>query len=827
MRIACFFILLIVSNLSPAQRISHDELTAAYIYKLADNINWPIDSFSDFHIHVVEEQDRISNYLLNITKDRKLENKNIRVTHSFNMKIPSNTQVIYISKDKLYLYSDIYDEIKNKSTLIISKNFDNKRKVMINLYENKNKEIHFEINKANIINHNLSVNPDIIFEGGTEIDVAKLYKESQETLRSQDERLEKIEILNTKLEKQSIETKEKILTLQDKFKIQNKDFVKQTGKLIATTQKVNSQKKILNEQKTALKDLLIQAKKQENIINSRSQELSEQQLEIANRTQTLNSQQNNITHLSSTIILQEKQIERQVNTLKAKNITILSQKNGLYLLSIIIVIVLLFIAYIFKSRRKYKLLSNELKIAKDKADYANSSKTIFLANMNHELRTPLNVILGFSEILIKNITAPKQKSTLEIIIKSGNNLLSLINHVLALAKIESGKIEIHSNPFDLKSLVDDTMNSMTHKAQEKGLTLLLNPSEKFPRYIDSDSIKLNQILLNLISNAIKYSIKGTIIVSLNAKDDILTIEVKDEGVGISENDLGKVFEAFQQVGNASEKTGTGLGLSIVKKFSELLGGDVGVNSELNVGSTFWFKLPYKKIQKSDIENKNIIKNIIGLDSTQQHTKVLIVEDQEYNRLLLRTLLEVLKIEIKEAVNGQEAVEIFKEWQPDYIWMDRRMPIMGGEKATQVIRKLPHGDKVIIVALTASAIEEERKTIMESGMNDLVAKPYHPQDIYMCMEKHLNFNYIYKDEITQLSNFYTYTSDELKEELLTINKTLLRELFESAKLLNIDIMGPTIAQVGLSNKKLANILIELIKNYNYETIIKALESILDE
>ncbi|MEA3352803.1 MAG: ATP-binding protein [Campylobacterota bacterium] len=470
----------------------------------------------------------------------------------------------------------------------------------------------------------------------------------------------------------------------------------------------------------------------------------------------------------------------------------------------------------------------ELEKAKKDAEYANKSKSIFLANMAHELRTPLNAIMGFSELLRKNKSIlPEQKETLDIIHRSGDHLLKLINDVLDLAKIEAGRIPIEKEAFDLGNLINESLDLMGQRAESKGLKIELDQTSDFPRYIFSDQGKIRQIIINFLSNAVKYTNEGGIKVMLEVEDNYLHIEVSDSGVGIKEEDIDKVFDPFTQVGSSSSKTGTGLGLTITKQFIELLGGTVGLESKVGEGSSFWAKIPFEKTSKEDVVSviKEEEKEIIGLDQAQQDIKILIVEDQPENRLLLMSLLKILGLQVKEAVNGQEAVDIFKQWNPDFIWMDRRMPVMNGEKATQLIRELPNGDKTIIVALTASAFHEERKKMIDAGMDDFLAKPYRQNQIYDMMKKHLNLNYIYKEfEKKEIKDIPKYTDDELKKMIEKLDSELLKELYKNVILLDSESIKPTLDKINNIDKELSRVLGLIIENYDFGRIIKLLQTI---
>lgn len=462
----------------------------------------------------------------------------------------------------------------------------------------------------------------------------------------------------------------------------------------------------------------------------------------------------------------------------------------------------------------------ELLLARDAAEAANKAKSVFLANMSHELRTPLNAILGFSSLIRRDPKlSASQRENIEIINRSGAHLLTLINDVLEIAKIEAGRVQMEIEPFDLGGLVRDVVDMMQLRAQEKGLRLQVDQASEFPRYIRGDEARLRQILINLVGNAVKFTKEGGVVVRLGVhKNDMLhlLIEIEDSGPGISAEDQERLFKPFIQLVEGGAQKGTGLGLAITRQFVNLMRGAISVESEPGRGSVFRVDLPVEAVETPGVSAmaERTHGEVVGLAAGQPRYRVLIAEDQAENQQLLLWLMSDIGIEARVADNGQQCVEMFQEWQPDLIWMDRRMPVMEGEEATRRIRKLPGGDKVKIVAVTASAFKEEQQEVLDAGMDDFVRKPYRPDEIYDCLARQLDVRYRYEAGADD--------APLTAAMLMKLPDPLRRELRESVASLDGDRIAAMLDRIGAVDREVARALARLAENFDYPSILGAID-----
>ena len=486
-----------------------------------------------------------------------------------------------------------------------------------------------------------------------------------------------------------------------------------------------------------------------------------------------------------------------------------------------------------------KLAEAAMEEAKEAAITANRAKSTFLANMSHELRSPLNIILGFSQLMTRSQSLNiEQQENISIITRSGEHLLTLINNVLDLSKIEAGRTNLNETNFDLYRLLDDLEDMFQAKANELGLQLVFHRTYDVPQYICTDSIKLRQVLINLINNALKFTQNGgvSVRVTLSAnqleksgniqeieKRFLLIFEVEDTGVGIPRDELGIIFEAFAQAQTGKDfQEGTGLGLPISRKFVQLMGGDIDVSSEFGQGTTFKFAIKIMTVNDTDIEEKQPTRRVIALEPNQSHYRILVVDDKLSNRQLLFKLLHPLGFEIQEASNGKEAIEVWEKFEPHLIWMDMRMPVMDGYEATKYIKTQLKGQATAIVALTASTLEEEKAVILSTGCDDFVRKPFREQVIFDKIAEYLAVRYIY-EELAPPTPVVVKTDSSLQEALVSMPSKWINELYDAADLIDDEQILQLLEQIPAIHTFFKQTIIDWVNNFRCDKIIDLIEA----
>ncbi|TVP61002.1 MAG: response regulator [Nodularia sp. (in: Bacteria)] len=467
-----------------------------------------------------------------------------------------------------------------------------------------------------------------------------------------------------------------------------------------------------------------------------------------------------------------------------------------------------------------------------KAETANRAKSVFIANMSHELRSPLNAVIGFSQLMLraKNLP-PDQYENAGIIYRSGDYLLTLINHILDLSKIEAGKATLNINDFNLYRLLDDLEDMLHLQATNAGLSLIFKGSENLPHYICTDEVKLRQVLINLLTNAIKFTSVGQVTLYVFHKEQETTdafnlyARVSDTGVGISPTELPKLFEAFTQAEAGKEmQEGTGLGLAISRKFVQLMGGDISVESELGKGTTFQFYIQAKLGQATKSNDIEEHPHVLGLVANQPTYKILAVDDKPINRQLLLKLLQPLGFEVKEARNGKEAIAIWDEWEPHLIWMDMRMPVMDGYEATKHIKSTTKGNATAVIALTASVLEEEKAIVLSAGCDDFLRKPFAEHMIFDALAKHLGVKYIFAEN-SALDLEHPEESPLTSQNLTCMSGEWITQLYAAALEANTNLVVELLEEIPQTETHLIHSLKQLARQFEFEQLVELAEPLI--
>jgi CheY-like chemotaxis protein len=473
------------------------------------------------------------------------------------------------------------------------------------------------------------------------------------------------------------------------------------------------------------------------------------------------------------------------------------------------------------------------RIARAVAEEANRAKSLFVASMSHEIRTPMNAILGFAQILERDPSlSPEQVEHVRIITRSGAHLLRLIGDVLDISKIESGQITLNEAAFCLHDLLNDMELMFRSRVNAQGLQLLIDRDESLPRYVIADDGKLRQILVNLIGNAVKFTVTGGVTVRVCAdavegktgKDPEalrLMVEVEDTGPGIPDADICCIFDLFQQ-GEAGVKAGgAGLGLTICRKFVEMMGGELTVTSQVGKGSCFRFEVLLKPAAEIAEGGKPASRRIVGLEPGTGPFRILVADDAPTNRALLCALLRPVGFEVAEAVNGVEALDVFVQWSPHAVFMDMHMPVMDGYEATRRIKSTEAGRSTPVIALTAIILEGSQTQIMAAGVDTYLRKPFQAEELFEVVGKCLDLHYVFADEPDKTLS-HPKPASQMQAVPIALPNELIQAMRQAVEEGDIDRLTKLIVQVEKLDGAKSCVLQALADEFDYEKLGQWLE-----
>jgi PAS domain S-box-containing protein len=472
--------------------------------------------------------------------------------------------------------------------------------------------------------------------------------------------------------------------------------------------------------------------------------------------------------------------------------------------------------------------NEQLLEAKADADAANRAKSTFLSTMSHEIRTPMNAILGYAQLMSRdpNLSADA-KANLAIIGRSGEHLLGLINDILDMSKIEAGRIELNPATFNLPRLLDDLASMFRLRAEAKALRFEMVVDGESAPYVLADEGKIRQALINLLGNAIKFTRHGQIRmhVTLRRKSDQLwmSAHVEDTGSGLTDDEQKKLFEPFTQTSRGvNSQEGTGLGLAISRKYARLMGGDITVSSQQGQGSTFRFEIPIEPGDAGVAVRRKAHPRVVALRAGQESPKILVVDDHVENRDWLMKLLSAIGFSVESADNGQAAIRTWESWNPRLILMDVHMPVMDGLEATRRIKADPRGKETAIVVLTASALDEDRRAVAQTGADDFIAKPCREEDLLEKIRALLDLTYDYED-VGEADSKPLAGIAALGSALAQLPLELVEELRNATSIGNKRLLDSLILKVPQAgDAAAARSLQELADKYQYDDLTRLLE-----
>jgi len=734
-------LLLIAASGAFAQTINKQRLTASYLYNFAKNIEWPNEAnLTSFDIAVFHaEESAVYKELKQLSENGTLKNHPISVKRVNSLQSLDKFQLIYIEAADNKLITDIYTAVEGKPVLVVTYDFPNKQLVMINLTPAPNDRLRFEVNKSNLINQNLKPLPELILNGGTEIDVAKLFREGQSSLLNIQKQLQSREKALTDLTAR-IQNQEALnARLAQQMQSLN-ESIQQSDALIATqNQQIEKGK---NER------LVLQ-----NEVEQRTKELTTQQQELSAIVEKIDAREKRVVELDNTIKAQEIDLKKQRDAITSLDIIVGAQKKalmyswGLAILGALLVITI-YIAYNVKRRDNKRLAqhSQDLQFAKDrlaiakrKAEDASQAKGEFLSLMSHELRTPLQAIIGYTEVVIEDLKLNDDHlhiKDLTRVINNSERLLKLINGVLDLAKIESGRMQLDLTEVKLSSLADDAVGTIKPLLEKNAIELKLDVDDgTFLPLADPE--KLLHVMINLLGNASKFSPKGIVTLKAHHQSNRIYISVTDTGIGISAEHQEHIFDPFRQADSSTTRKfqGSGLGLSITRQLCEMMGGSIEVKSKLGEGATFIVIIPLP-IEPDSIIGESGVGNDRDLDDADQNPDalgnhiVMIDDDPAFLDIMARTMRRE-GYNVHTAYDAETGFTLLQKIRPQVITLDLLLPDQHGWllfekiKADEYLKDIP----VIIISIT-----DDRKHNHKRQAEDYLTKPIRRETLKLAVQR---------------------------------------------------------------------------------------------
>ncbi len=730
-----------------AQPLNKQKITASYIYNFAKNIEWPNEkSMTSFNIGFYgSDNPLLLNEIRTMAASVKLRGLPITVTQISAMNSLSRFHLVYVEQANNTMMSGIYDALAGQPVLLVTAEYSNQQLVMINLIT-ENDRLRFEVNRSNIINHGLKPLPELILNGGTEIDVARLYREGQASLVA--------------LQRQ-LQSREKTFSeLSAAIEAQEAKNQRLETQLTTLNQNIQKSDALIAEQNVLIKNQLdqIERSKQERLnllreVEQRTLELDHRQQQLDAIVQQIERREKRLAELNTTIKAQEEEILTQRHAIAGLDEKVDAQKTALkYLWALVslgvLLIITILIGYTIKRRDNQRLAehSKDLQIAKDrlaiakrKAEDASQAKSEFLSLMSHELRTPLQAIIGYTEVVIEELKLVDDENhikDLTRVISNSERLLKLINGVLDLAKIESGRMELDLTEVKLSSLVDEALSVVAPLLEKNAIKLdvEVDDGSTLPQ---ADPEKLLHILINLLGNASKFSPNGAVTIKALHQPNRIYISIADTGIGMSAEQQQQIFEPFKQADSSTTRKfqGSGLGLSITRQLCEMMGGTIEVKSKPGEGSTFIVDLPLPielpaAFGRTASEGNGEI-SVPNSDFSHPGQHIVMIDDDSAFLDVMARALQADGFLVHTAHDAASGMRLLRTVKPDVITLDLLLPDQHGWLLFEQIKADPELQDIPVIIIS---IMDERKQTHAHQVEEYLTKPIRRETLKLTIQR---------------------------------------------------------------------------------------------